>query len=134
MANKVSRSDRTIVYALIQQAIDDARLHIQTATSLIDEPDTLESAIHRNKRAVDAIEESEKAIQEADDEGLITKKKKTTFEKELAQVRQLLWRLSCRINKAAKKVHPLRVQSRDLRRKFLAYSYEPKENAEAVGG
>lgn len=134
MANKVSRSDRTIVYALIQQAIDDARLHIQTAISLIDDPDSLESAIHRNKRAVDAIEESEKAILEADDEGLITKKKKTTFEKELAQVRQLLWRLSCRINTASKTKRPLRAKSRDLRRKFLAYSYEPEKNAEAVGG
>ena len=101
--------------------------------SLLD-PENLESAIKRNKRAVDALEEAELSIKDAESDGLMSKQKKTRFEKEMKEVHQLLWRLSCVVNKSVKSIRPLRVQSRSLRLKFLAYSYQSDENVEAVGG
>jgi len=65
---------------------------------------------------------------------LVTRRKQTIFERDIVAVFKRLWCLTKDISIRTRVCYTQHRKSRVLRMHFLAYSYEPQDGAEAVGG
>jgi len=124
--------DRNIVYSFIQQAIDDARRHLEAARWQVVTGTEVEDPIDRCLRARDALVEAEQEIAVAS--GIVTTKKKNVFYREIEGLHRELWCATKDISKKSRACYDQHRRTRVLRMHFLAYSYEPQNGAEAVGG
>lgn len=129
MAN---RTDRSIIYSFIDAAIDDAGRHMLTAREYAFDDDDIDAAIDRCLRALSAIREAEENMSISSD--IVTKRKKNFFEQKLDDLRQVLWCLTKDISRKTRMCYTEHQKTRVLRMHFLAYSYQPRDGAEAVGG
>lgn len=126
------KSDRNIVYSFIQQAIDDARRHLEAARWQICTAAEVDDPIDRCLRARDALLEAEQEI--AVSSSIVTTKKKNIFYREIEDLHRELWCVTKDISKKTRTCYDQHRQTRVLRMHFLAYSFDPRNDAEAVGG
>jgi hypothetical protein len=127
-----SRADRSIIYSFIDAAIEDAARHMSTAREYAFDDGDVDAAIDRCLRALSAIREAEENMSVSSD--IVTRRKKTSFDRKLDGLRQILWCLTKDISRKTRMCYTEHQKSRVLRMQFLAYSWQPQDGAEAVGG
>lgn len=128
----MNRADRNIIYSFIQQALDDAKRHLDHASAFASNNTDTEAAVGRCLRARDAIREARGEIVVSSE--LVTRRKQTIFEREIAELDKRLWCLTKEISRLTKVCHSEHRKSSVLRIHFLAYNYKHQDGAEAIGG
>jgi hypothetical protein len=129
MGNGSEQADRNIIYSFIRSALDDARDHLDMAGSM---PNEAEAATDRCLRALDAIREAEEELLVSSD--IVTTRKRNSFLREIDALWRRVWCATKDISSHSRMCYAEHQKSRVLRMHFLAYSYEPQDGAEAVGG
>lgn len=126
------KADREILYGFIDQAISDAKRHLETARWKINTETCFEDAIDRCLRAFDALGEAEKKI--ALSSSFVTARKKSIFDRKIVDLYRELWCATKDLSKKTRLCYDEHRQTRVLRMYFLAHCYDPQDEAEAVGG
>ena len=127
-----SRSDRNIIYSFIDAAIEDADRHMTAAREYAFDDGDMDAAIDRCLRVLSAVREIEENMSISSD--IVSKRKKTSYYRKLDRLHQKFWCLTKDLSRKTRMCYTEHQKTRVLRMHFLAYSFQPQDGAEAIGG
>ena len=123
------RADRNIIYSLVNDSIDDAQGHLRSAYNYAFNVGDAPRATDHCLRAISMIREAEEHMAVSSD--IISSRKKNGFRADLQALQRALWCMTKDISALAKSCYADWETTSVLRLHFLAYSYDPQDDAKS---